>query len=80
MAEASDIRVPLVPTRQQLIVTEASVGARANLPIARIMEVAVCVRLSQRGWGIHEEDPRFFDVKVRPLTPRMINLFPLARA
>lgn len=32
MAEASDIRAPLVPTRQQLIVTEALVGARSDLP------------------------------------------------
>jgi hypothetical protein len=66
VAEASDIRVPLVPTRQQLIVTEALEGARADLPMVRIMDAAVYIRPCQGGflWGVYEEDPRFFDMKV----------------
>ena len=66
VAEASDIRIPLVPTRQQLIVTEALEGARADLPMVRIMDAAVYIRHCQGGflWGVYEEDPRFFDMKV----------------
>ncbi|WP_210241922.1 MULTISPECIES: FAD-dependent oxidoreductase [Bradyrhizobium] len=41
VAEASGIRVPLVPIRQQLIVTEPLDGARADLPMIRIMDAAV---------------------------------------
>jgi len=65
VAEASDIRIPLVPTRQQLIVTEALDGARADLPMVRIMDAAVYIRPCQGGflWGVYEEDPRFFDMK-----------------
>lgn len=66
VAEASDIRVPLVPTRQQLIVTEALEGAGADLPMVRIMDAAVYLRPCQGGflWGVYEEEPRFFDMKV----------------
>ncbi|MGY4160209.1 MULTISPECIES: NAD(P)/FAD-dependent oxidoreductase [unclassified Bradyrhizobium] len=65
VAEASGIRVPLVPTRQQLIVTEPLDGARADLPMIRIMDAAVYVRPCQGGflWGVYEETPRFFDME-----------------
>jgi 4-methylaminobutanoate oxidase (formaldehyde-forming) len=65
VAEASGIRVPLVPTRQQLIVTEPLDGARADHPIIRIMDAAVYTRPCQGGllWGVYEEDPRFFDMQ-----------------
>ena len=65
VAEASGIRVPLVPTRQQLIVTEALDGVRADLPMVRIMDAAVYARPCQGGflWGVYEEDPRFFDMQ-----------------
>jgi len=64
VAEASGIRVPLVPTRQQLIVTEPIDGARAALPMIRIMDAAVYVRPCLGGflWGVYEEKPRFFDM------------------
>ena len=64
VAEASGIRVPLVPTRQQLIVTEPLDGVRAEMPMVRIMDAAVYVRPCQGGllWGVYEEDPRFFDM------------------
>jgi glycine/D-amino acid oxidase-like deaminating enzyme len=65
VAELSGLRVPLVPTRQQLIVTELVDGARADLPMIRIMDAAVYMRPCQGGflWGVYEETPRFFDMQ-----------------
>ncbi|MDA9508529.1 FAD-dependent oxidoreductase [Bradyrhizobium sp. CCBAU 11386] len=65
VADASGISVPLVPTRQQLIVTEPLDGARADLPMIRIMDAAVYTRPCQGGllWGVYEESPRFFDMQ-----------------
>lgn len=64
VAEASGIKVPLVPTRQQLIVTKPLAGAKAELPMIRIMDAAVYVRPCFGGllWGVYEESPRFFDM------------------
>ncbi len=44
VAEASGIRIPLLPTAQQLFVTEPLRGARAYLPMVRIMDAAVYMR------------------------------------
>lgn len=68
VAEASGIRVPLVPTRQQLVVTEPLDGVRADLPIVRAMDAAVYVRPCDGGllWGVYEEEPRFFDMAEFP--------------
>jgi glycine/D-amino acid oxidase-like deaminating enzyme len=65
VAEASEIRIPLVPTAQQLFVTERLRGARADLPMVRIMDAAVYMRPCDGGllWGVYEEDPRFFDMR-----------------
>ncbi|SFI87850.1 NAD(P)/FAD-dependent oxidoreductase [Bradyrhizobium sp. cf659] len=65
VADVSGISVPLVPTRQQLIVTEPLDGARADLPMIRIMDAAVYTRPCQGGllWGVYEESPRFFDMQ-----------------
>ena len=65
VAEVSGIRIPLVPTAQQLFVTERLPGARADLPMVRIMDAAVYVRPCDGGflWGVYEEDPRFFDMR-----------------
>jgi len=65
IAEASGIRVPLVPTRQQLIVTEPLEGVHAKLPMVRIMDAAVYMRPCDAGllWGVYEEEPRFFDME-----------------
>jgi glycine/D-amino acid oxidase-like deaminating enzyme len=64
IAEASGIRVPLVPTAQQLFVTEPVEGARADLPMVRIMDAAVYMRPCDGGflWGVYEERPTFFDM------------------
>lgn len=68
VAEASGIRVPLVPTAQQLFVTEPLDGARADLPMVRIMDAAVYMRPCDGGflWGVYEEEPRFFDMSTLP--------------
>jgi glycine/D-amino acid oxidase-like deaminating enzyme len=65
VAEASGISVPLVPTRQQLIVTEPLDGVRPDLPMVRIMDASVYMRPCQGGflWGVYEETPRFFDMQ-----------------
>jgi len=64
VAEASGIRIPLVATAQQLFVTEPLPGARADLPMVRVMDAAVYMRPCDGGflWGVYEEDPRFFDM------------------
>ena len=64
VAEASGIRVPVVTTAQQLFVTEPVNGARAELPMVRIMDAAVYMRPCDGGflWGVYEEHPRFFDM------------------
>jgi glycine/D-amino acid oxidase-like deaminating enzyme len=65
VAEVSGLRVPLVPTRQQLIVTQPIDGARADLPMIRIMDAAVYMRPCLGGflWGVYEEQPRFFEMQ-----------------
>ena len=64
VAEASEIRVPLVTTAQQLFVTEPVRDARAELPMVRIMDAAVYMRPCDGGflWGVYEENPRFFNM------------------
>jgi glycine/D-amino acid oxidase-like deaminating enzyme len=64
VAEASGIRIPIVPTRHQLFVTEPLEGASADHPIVRVMDAAVYIRPCDGGllWGGFEEDPRFLDV------------------
>jgi len=65
IAEASGLSIPLVPTAQQLFVTDPLPGVRADLPMVRIMDAAVYVRPCDGGflWGVYEEDPRFFDME-----------------
>lgn len=64
VAEASGIRIPIVPTRHQLFVTDPVDGVRAELPIVRIMDAAVYVRPCDGGllWGVFEEGPHQFDM------------------
>jgi glycine/D-amino acid oxidase-like deaminating enzyme len=63
IAAASGVDLPLVTTRQQLFVTDPVDGARADLPMIRIMDAAVYFRPHEPGflWGVYEEDPLFFD-------------------
>jgi glycine/D-amino acid oxidase-like deaminating enzyme len=64
VAAASGIYIPLVPTMQQLFMTETVAGARADLPMVRIMDAAVYMRPCEAGllWGVYEEEPTFFDM------------------
>jgi glycine/D-amino acid oxidase-like deaminating enzyme len=64
VAAASGIRIPLVSTRHQLVVTEPLEGVRAELQMVRIMDAAVYVRPCDGGllWGGFEEGPRQFDM------------------
>ncbi len=64
VAAASRIRIPLVPTRHQLVITEPVAGVHANLPMVRIVDAAVYVRPYDGGllWGVFEETPRQFDM------------------
>ena len=64
VAAMSGIRVPIVPTRHQLFVSEPLPGVRADLPMVRIMDAGVYVRPCEGGflWGVFEQDPRQFDM------------------
>lgn len=64
MAEASGLRIPLVPTRHQLFITGRIEGVHPKLPMIRIMDAGVYVRPCDGGflWGVFEEGPRFFDM------------------
>ena len=64
IAAMSGIRVPMVPTRHQLFITEPLRGVKADLPMVRIMDAGVYVRPCEGGllWGVFEEDPRQFDM------------------
>ena len=76
VAAASGIRIPLVPTLQQLIVTETVPGVRPDLPMVRIMDAAVYMRPCQDGllWGVYEEEPTFFDMDEFSPTFRIADL------
>ena len=50
VAAASGIHIPLVPTMQQLIVTQTVLGVRPDLPMVRIMDAAVYMRPCQGGF------------------------------
>ncbi len=64
VAAASGIRIPIVPTRHQLFVTERVEGVDADLPMVRIMDAGVYVRPCDGGllWGVFEEAPRQLDM------------------
>lgn len=70
VAAMSGVDLPLVTTRQQLIVTEGVEGVRADLPLVRIMDAAVYFRPHPPGflWGVYEEDPLFFSTDGVPDT------------
>jgi glycine/D-amino acid oxidase-like deaminating enzyme len=64
VAAASGIRIPIVPTRHQLFITEPIEGAHADLPMVRIMDAGVYMRPCEGGllWGVFEEAPRQLDM------------------
>jgi glycine/D-amino acid oxidase-like deaminating enzyme len=64
VARKCGMDVPLVPTGQQLFVTQPVEGAAPGLPMVRIMDAAVYMRPCLGGflWGVYEEAPAFFDM------------------
>ncbi len=63
VAAAAGIRVPLVPVRHQLFVTEPIAGVEPLQPIVRLLEASVYVRHEQGGlmFGGYEDHPRVID-------------------
>jgi len=68
LADEVGIRVPLVPTRHQLFVTEPTPGIEPHHPIVRIHEPSVYTRPEQGGLmlGGYEDDPLQIDMRNLP--------------
>src|SRR5262245_4216794 len=68
VAAAAGIRVPLVPVRHQLFVTEPIPGVEPLQPIVRLLEASVYVRYDQGGlmFGGYEDHPRVIDAGALP--------------
>jgi glycine/D-amino acid oxidase-like deaminating enzyme len=64
VAEMTGIRVPVVPTRHQLYITQPIDGVTAEQPIVRVLDVNVYVRPERGGLmlGGYEPDPLQVDV------------------
>ena len=63
VAEVAGIRVPMLPTRHQLYITEPIAGLEPTYPILRILEPCVYARYEKGGLlvGGFEEDPLTLD-------------------
>ncbi len=68
VAEMTGIRVPIVPTRHQLYITQPIDGVTAQQPIVRVLDVNVYVRPERGGLmlGGYEPDPIQVDVRSLP--------------
>jgi glycine/D-amino acid oxidase-like deaminating enzyme len=68
VAEMTDIRVPVVPTRHQLFITEPIEGVTPQQPIVRVLDVNVYVRPERGGLmlGGYEPDPVQVDPRALP--------------
>jgi 4-methylaminobutanoate oxidase (formaldehyde-forming) len=68
VAEVAGIRVPMLPTRHQLYITEPIEGVEPLQPIVRILENSVYVRYEKGGLlvGGYEDEPRQFDPAALP--------------
>jgi glycine/D-amino acid oxidase-like deaminating enzyme len=65
VAEWAGVRLPVVPTRHQLLVTEPIPGITPAVPIARVIDANVYVRHERGGLmlGGYEARPRQYDVR-----------------
>lgn len=65
VAELMGVRLPIVPTRHQLLITEPLPGATAEIPIARVIDANVYIRHEQGGLmlGGYEMNPWQFDMR-----------------
>ena len=68
VAAGAGLRVPLVPVRHQLLVTEPIAGVEPLQPIVRLVEASVYVRHEQGGllFGGYEDAPRVVDTGTLP--------------
>lgn len=68
VGELADLRIPLVPTRHQLLITQPIAGVRPEQPIIRIVDVNVYVRPCDGGLmlGGYERDPVQYDMRRLP--------------
>jgi glycine/D-amino acid oxidase-like deaminating enzyme len=68
VAAGAGLRVPLVPVRHQLLVTEPIPGVAPLQPIVRMVEASVYVRHEQGGllFGGYEDAPRVVDAAALP--------------
>jgi 4-methylaminobutanoate oxidase (formaldehyde-forming) len=68
VAAAAGIRLPLVPVRHQLLVTEPIEGVEPLQPIVRLLEASVYARYEQGGllFGGYEDAPRVIDAAGLP--------------
>ena len=69
VAELANARVPVVPTRHQLMITEPLAEVRPEQPITRVIDANVYVRPEKGGLmlGGYEADPAQYDLRaVRP--------------
>ncbi len=76
VAAAAGLRVPLVPVRHQLFVTEPIAGVEPLQPIVRLVEASVYVRHEQGGllFGGYEDAPRVVDAATLPPTFQIAEL------
>jgi glycine/D-amino acid oxidase-like deaminating enzyme len=68
VAEEAGIRVPVVPLRHQLMITEPIEGVATAQPICRVIDANVYVRPEKGGLmlGGYETDPRPYDARALP--------------
>ncbi len=64
VAELSGARVPVVPTRHQLLITEPIDGVTPSMPIARVIDANVYIRHERGGLmlGGYEPNPKQYDM------------------
>jgi glycine/D-amino acid oxidase-like deaminating enzyme len=76
IAEEAGIRIPLVPVRHQLFITEPIVGVEPLQPIVRLLEASVYVRHERGGllFGGYEDSPRVVDAADLPPTFQIADL------
>lgn len=76
VAASVGLRIPLVPMRHQLLVTEPIPGVEPLQPIVRMVEASVYVRHEQGGllFGGYEDAPRVVDAATLPPTFEIADL------
>ncbi len=69
LGEMASLRVPIVPTRHQLMITEPITGVSAEQPIVRIIDANVYIRPEEGGLmlGGYESDPVQYDMDALPV-------------